>query len=202
MHGWKRNLLIVLAWLSLTPITASAQEIGVQVRIADRQGAGVPNIEVTLRDASGQTVLARGTTDERGEAAFTVRETSVRLSLQGTAPGGLPVGLGHVSFLDDEALLVRTDVGGPLISLVMDMDGQVYIDPASIEPEAAEGGAATLGASPTAAAAEQIPTPTVEAPGAAAAPAAPAAVPFWPFLLIGAALTGVVIWIGMERRLP
>lgn len=202
MHRWKLNLLIVLTWLSLTPITASAQEIGVQVRVTDRQGAGVPNIEVILRDASGQTVLARGTTDARGAADFTVRETSVRLSLQGTTPGGLPVGLGHVSFLDDEALLVRTDVGGPLVSLVMDMDGQVYIDPASIEPEAAEGGAATLAASPTAADAEQTPTPTIEAPSAAAVPAAPATASIWPFLLIGAALTGVVIWFGMERRLP
>lgn len=204
MERWITALLVVAAWVSIpVALQAPPQGYEVQVHLADRQGAPVPGITVMLRDESGQNTIAKDVTDAQGEANFPdLSQTSVRLSVSGAAPSGVSVTLGQVSFIDDDAILVRTDIGGPLVALVMDTDGSIYIDPSTLEPEDASGGPEHSPEllEPTATLAGTTPALTpVETPPAARAEDKTGGVP-WLLIIGGLAVSGLVLWVGSERR--
>jgi hypothetical protein len=101
--------------------------------------------------------------------------------------------------MDDESMLVRTDVGGPDVLLVMDKDGYIYVDPQEISPDQA-GHAPTSAAISTAAVVSQVATPGVVA--SAPAPSQPAGIPLWLLMAIGGLLTVAVLILSVDRRTP
>jgi hypothetical protein len=193
-------LLLFLAWLAL-PAALMAQSATIRVRITDLNGKGVSAVLVTLRDGVGQNAVGEATTNEQGEATFEGLDVpAVRLSVSGQTPSGKLISLGEVSFLDDDAMLVRTDVGGPDVPLVMDNDGYVYLKPEAIVPDTGEPEAATaVSATP------QPGVASTPAPSGAVTPPArpqPSRISLWLLFGIGGLLTALVVSFSLERRVP
>lgn len=188
-------ILIGLTWLALTAIPVEAQAPRMQVRVRDLRGAGVPGVVIMLDDAAGRTALARQATDAQGMATFAdLPTTTVCLRLGGTLADGTPIRLSESSFADRDALLVRTDVGSPLVALVLDAAGQVVIDPAALEPE---GGS---GVTPTPGTPGRRPATMAVAPDQT--PRSSRTLPLWALVVVGLVLTAVGYRATCEWRHP
>lgn len=182
-------ILIALAWLALTALPAGAQAPGVQVRVRDLRGAGVPGVTITLDDATGRTSLARQATDAQGVATFAaLPTTTVCLRLSGALADTTPIRLSESSFADRDALLVRTDVGSPLVALVVDAHGRAVLDPATFDREGESGAAPQPTPRPTA-------TPTAGHPTDDR--------PAWsPTVPLGIAIVAGLLLLAMGRSAP
>ncbi|MBX0331123.1 hypothetical protein K2Z83_26085 [Oscillochloris sp. ZM17-4] len=185
------TLLLIIGAVCLPSVSARAQTPAMQVRLIDQAGSGVSGVQITIRDEGGTQDIAVQATDIHGEATFGVLPTTVRLSLRGATPNGAPIALGETSFLDEPAILIRTDIGDPLVALVMDAGGLVYLDPAEIEPEGSPA------ASPTVAPA---PAPTRATPAPATPEHASFALPWWMRILVGLALVSIAYLFSAKRR--
>lgn len=199
------TILLALAGLCLTPAIAAAQPPALQVRLVDQFGTGVAGVTITLRDAGNTRDLATEVTNRQGQATFaTLPLTTVRLTLHGTTASGAAIALGESSFLDAPAILVRTDIGGPLVALVMDDNGLVYLDPATLEPEGGPIATPDDGvALPAQAASLPTTAPAQNVPGQPApAAASPTAymLPGWAIILLGLALSAVVLLFAFDWR--
>ena len=202
-------LIALLLVVTLEPSLALGQAVTtVLVRVTDSHGAGVPGLQVTLRDQGGMQTLGTFPTDSSGTATFpALTVPAVRVSLQGTTPTGQPVTLGEVSFLDDDALLVQVDPHDPLVALVADAAGRIVIDPQDYAQEA------PAGDEPAPSALIVVPTVT-SALATTPHPATPKplypawswldtmSLGIWLLLIVLGLISGVVMFTTHERRVP
>jgi hypothetical protein len=126
--------LALLSFL-LVPLSAHAQELppDLIVRLRDSADAGISNISVIARDASGHE-LVRASTDASGRATFARLPVSeVRVAVQGSLPNGKPL-----SLPGQDAPGIRLLLDSPPVQLDLraEADGLVRPDPATmIAPE-------------------------------------------------------------------
>lgn len=186
-------ILLLTLWFGAVPTAVRAQPPALQVRLVDTQGVGVPGVIISLRDAGGAQALGEAMTNTHGEAVFTtLPTTTVRLMLHGTTASGTPITLGETSFLDDPAILVRTDVGSPLVALVLDAQGVVTLNPVVLESEGESIASVPMVAN---SAVQPPPSPAV-VPPAASVPT----IPPWGIVGIGIVLTVAAIGLNIAWR--
>lgn len=127
MWQWIRCLLIVCV---LFPTLAHAQDASdILVTIQDVSGQGVANVQLIVRDSSGQVDLARVQTNEVGVAAVDgVVVSDVRIMVVGVLATGQSLIL-----RGDDALGIRVflDAGTTTVQLRVEVDGTVIPDPAT-----------------------------------------------------------------------
>lgn len=103
------------------------------VLVCNGMGTGLPGLAVVVRDAGGQQVLTRATTDAGGRALFGhLIVSDVRVAVSGTLPGGRAL-----TQRGNDAQGIPILIGAPPTTVILRVgaDGLVAPDPTLFSPE-------------------------------------------------------------------
>lgn len=210
LYRWICCFAVVIA--SLLPSLVLAQDtVDLIVTIRDVADMGVANVQVTIRDRTGERDLVRGVTDVNGVAVIQkIIVSDIRIGLVGALSNGQSLLLRGD---DAQGIRVFLGAGTTTVDLRVENDGTVIPDPSEIVQEVTQSND-TLLTQPTATPANVV-MPTVAAlpspvPTNAATPAAPGAVEqkdgpradaLWPMVVIGVFGTLIVGVLVVGKRL-
>lgn len=119
---------------SLLPSVAPTQDdVDLIVTLRDVAGLGVANVQVIVRDVTGERDLVRAATDADGVAAIRgIVISDIRVAVVGTLPGGQRLLLRGD---DARGIHVFLGAGATGIALRVENDGTVIPDPSEIVQE-------------------------------------------------------------------
>ncbi len=202
-YQWLCCVAVVVA--SLLPSLAQAQDdVDLIVMVRDTAGSGVANLQVVVRDQTGERDLARADTDADGVAGIRgIVVSSIRIGVSGTTPNGKSILLRGD---DVQGIRVFLGVGTTQIDLRVEDDGTVITDPSEIVQEVTQAEYTPLitTSSPTSGSvvpvsvqSRFVPTSTLEPRGSAVVSAQGSGL--WPFLLM-AVFAGLIIAVVVVGR--